>query len=319
MTTTTGLRSLERRFIFVIGSPRSGTSWLHRMIAAHSSVASIEGELTVFSRYVAPLVKGYESERGHLERNEWHQGLPLLFTPAEFDESVRNLIGHVYDRLMGRRPEATHLLDKHPGYSHHLDLIERFVPRARFVHIVRDGREVAVSMISAKRRLGFGAGEVEGAAREWHACTTKARAFGERIGARYLEVRYEDLQRDTSGMLASVFKHCELACEAQEVDRIAEEFHISRTQVSRGDTSLNDLRHVPDAIWRVNLTTRQRYVFDRVAGDLLCDLGYARRGWWILGAMEPPAMLLYPLWLKLRRTLRALSGIWSHPAIPRAK
>lgn len=312
------MSALDRRFVFVIGSPRSGTSWLHRMIAEHPSVASLEGELTVFSRYVAPWVKGYDNERGHIERNEWHQGLPLLFTQAEFDEYMRSIIGRIYDRMLSARPEATHLLDKHPDYCHHLQLIERFLPGARFVHIVRDGREVAVSMISAKRRLGFGTGDVEGAAREWSQCTTKARAFGERIGERYLEVRYEDLQRATPTMLATVLRHCHLGTEDREVARISEKFHISRAQVSRGDTTLNALRGIPGAIWRQNLSLKQRYVFDQVAGDLLRDLGYAERGWWALGLADRPAMLFYPLWLKLKRTVQAVIRIWSRKAIVRS-
>ncbi|WKZ66658.1 MAG: sulfotransferase [Flavobacteriales bacterium] len=303
--------------IFVIGSPRSGTSWLHRMIAEHPRVASIEGELTVFSRYLAPVMKAYEREKGHMERGEWSQGMPLLYSGQEFEVAMAGLVARIYERLLSRRPDATHVLDKHPDYCHHLPLMERFMPEARYVHIIRDGREVAVSMISAKRRLGYGAGEVEGAAREWQASVMKARAFGAVIGTRYLEVRYEELVSDTAAVLSRVFSHFGLFIGAEEVERIAADYHISRKQVSRGDTSLNALRTEQGAIWRSRLSVKQRFILDRVAGDLLSTLGYAQPGWWAMSIMQRIALLPYPFLLKVKRSIRALLAIWGSPAIRR--
>ena len=303
--------------IFVIGSPRSGTSWLHRMIAEHPRVASIEGELTVFSRYLAPVVKAYEREKGHMERGEWSQGLPLLYSGPEFEAAMAGLLSCIYERLHSGRPDATHVLDKHPDYCHHLALMERFMPEARYVHIIRDGREVVVSMISAKRRLGYGAGEVEGAAREWQASVMKARAFGAVIGTRYLEVRYEELVSDTAAVLRRVFSHFELVITAEEVERIAADYHISLKQVSRGDESLNALRSEQGAIWRSRLSVKQRFIMDRVAGRLLFALGYARPGWWATRAIQRLILLPYPLVLKSKRSIMALSAIWRNPAIRR--
>ena len=307
--------SLERRFLFVIGSPRSGTSWLHRMIGEHPSVASLEGELTTFNRYVAPLVEAYEAEHGHKERGEWSQGLPLLYPRDEFDMAVRNALGDVYQRVLAQNPSATHILDKHPGYCDHLGMIQRYLPEARFIHIIRDGREVAVSMRSAKSRIGFGARDVESAAREWHRTVDRSKKFGTTVGDRYLEIRYEELQHDTPAILAKVLAHSGLVPDPDHVQRVAHDFHISRKQVSRGDASLNAIRNEPGAIWRDRLSAKQRYQFDRVAGELLQSLGYAEPNWWALGVMDRLRVLPYPFLLKLRRSTKALYRIWSKPAI----
>lgn len=301
------------RCVFVVGAPRSGTTWLHRMVAAHPRVASIEGELTIFSRYLAPAKKSFDREYGHMVRGEWSQGLPLLFSPAEFDAGLREIVESIYSRVLARFPDATHLLDKHPDYCHHLQLIERLVPDARFIHIIRDGREVAVSMISAKRRLGYGAGEVEAASREWRSSVQDARVFGETIGSRYLEVRYEDLVKGTTSVLDRVYRHVGLEMSEEELARIAEEHHISRKQVSRGDMTLNDLRSEPDAIWRSRLGLKERYIMNRIAGPLLMELGYARSGWWALNPVHRLWMLPYPLYLKSKRSLQALLAIWKRP------
>lgn len=304
-----------RQHVFVIGSPRSGTTWLHRMLAEHPLVAAIPEELTVFSRYLAPVVRGFERERGKLESGAWRQGLPLLYTPAEFEQGLTRIVEAIYARVLARRPGATHIMDKHPGYSLHLPLIERLVPGARYVHIIRDGRDVAVSMISARRRVGFGAGEVEGAAREWHACTTQAMAFGQRVGDRYVEVRYEELFADTERVLADVMRRVGLPAEQQLVARIAADYHIDKRQVSRGDTEVNRLRAQAGAIWSTRLSARERFIFQRVAGPLLERLGYARPGWWRTAHWQVVIAIAYPLYLRIKRTLAALRGIWLGPAI----
>lgn len=301
------------RCVFVIGAPRSGTTWLQRMIESHPDVASVPFELTVFSRYLAPLVKGYELEETALKEGRWRQGLAALYERQEFDEFVRQGIDTVYAKVLSARPEATMLLDKHPGYCHHLHLIERYLPGSRFIHIIRDGREVAVSMISAKRRLGYGAGEIEGASREWRSSVQAAREFGVAIGSRYLEVRYEDLMKDTESVLERVFKHSDVMVGEEELTRIAKEHHISNKQVSRGDTGLNELRSKPDAIWRSRLNLKQRFIMDRIAGELLEELGYAGTGWWSLKPMQRLLVLPYPLYLRAKRSLNALLAIWSRP------
>ncbi|HRH39567.1 MAG TPA: sulfotransferase, partial [Flavobacteriales bacterium] len=237
-------------FVFVIGAPRSGTTWLHHMIAEHSGVASTRHELTLFSRYLAPVVAGYDREKGHADRGEWEQGLPTLFGPEAIGSGLSTMIDTVYARVLEGNPTAIRILDKHPGYCFHLPLIERLLPGARFIHIVRDGRDVAVSMMSARVRLGFGADNIADCAREWTSSVVLAQRFGGSIGPRrYLELRYEEATRDTAKHLARIFDFCGTAITADECQRIAEANHISQKQVSRGNDSVNSLRGRTDAIW----------------------------------------------------------------------
>jgi hypothetical protein len=217
--------------------------------------------------------------------------------------------------VLQKNPAATHILDKHPYYSQHMPVIDRLLPGSRFIHIIRDGREVAVSMMSANRRIGFGAGEIKGAATNWLQCVTRARAYGAQLGPeRYLEVRYEDLLQNTAAELSRIFDFAGLGIGGADAERIASEYHISRKQVSRGDASLNAMRDGHGTIWKQKLSLEERYLFHRYAGTLLEELGYAQGAWWALSTTERLRMWPYPFIQKLRRSLRALLHIWNSPA-----
>ncbi len=307
--------TLDKQFLFVIGAPRSGTSWLHQMLAEHPAVAAMaEEELTIFSRYVQIWAHNYEEEAKNIAAGRWRQGLPCVWEAQEFEAWMTRFVEDVYSRVHARRPGATHILDKHPNYSNHLPMIDRFLPGSRFIHIIRDGREVAVSMMSVRRRVGHSPGEVRGAAHEWHRCVTNARAAGAALGpARYMEVRYEELRTATGPLIDRIFRFCGLAPDAELIQRLIAGHDINVRQVSSGDASLNDLRAKPGAIWKEKLGTAERYIFDRMAGALLKDLGYAQHGWWALNAADRVRMLPYGMAVRAKRSAAALARIWSTP------
>lgn len=313
------MRPLDMPFVFVIGAPRSGTSWLHQMLGSHPDVAAMEKEeLTVFTRYIGPWVHNYDIEDRAQNIDGIRQGLPCLFTEEELYDLMGGLVDRVYARLLERRnPEGTVILDKHPNYCNQLALIDRLVPHSRFIHIIRDGREVAVSMNSAFRRLGFGAGDTRGAAIDWHKHITNARAYAPKLGDRYTEVRYEDLRSRTGPELERLMAFSGLRPDTALVERLVREHDISVRQVSTGDTTLNALRDTPDAIWRNKLSTRQRFTFDHIAGGLLQRLGYAQAGWWALSPTDRLRMWPYGVSVKAKRSMDALKEVWKNPFEPR--
>ena len=301
--------------VLIVGAPRSGTTWLHRMIAAHPAIAAMPSEeLTIISRYAGTWERNYVAEKKDMDEGRWNQGLPTIMSPDEFEGMMKRIVHELYARVLAKNPTATHILDKHPNYANFLHVADKYLPSCKVLHMIRDGREVAVSMMSVQRRVGHSPGEVRGAAIEWHRCVTNARASGLRLGPdRYLEVRYEELMNDTAGELGRVFAHCGLPITAAEVQAIAVANHISNKQVSSGDTGNNALRSEPDAIWKTRLSLGERYRFDRIAGALLLRLGHADHGWWAVNPFQRIWMLPFGTMARIKRSLLALRDIWATP------
>ncbi|MCO6483499.1 MAG: sulfotransferase [Flavobacteriales bacterium] len=307
----------DKDFIFVVGAPRSGTTWLHQMLLEHPDVAGLESELTVFY-YLGLLDKRYADEKYRLDNGHWRQGAPLLYTEEEFRESMRQMALDAYGRVLARKPEATHILDKHPGYAVQLPLINKLFPRCKVIHIIRDGREVVVSMMNTKRKVGFGAGEIKGATAEWFRNIREARANSKEFGPdRYMEVRYEELVAHTQAGLKDLFRFVGLDAPDPIAARIAAANDISVKQVSWGNKELNDLRDKPKAIWQTKLSLEERWVMDRMAGDLLKELGYWTPGWWALSSWDPLRIKLHFARKRILNTLGSAKHTWKTPMAKR--
>lgn len=286
--------------VHILGSPRSGTTWLQRMLGSHPGIASPQ-ETDLISAYAAPLY-GAWGQQLPAPSEDWtvrrHRGLPAVFTQEEFDAHVRRFVDGVYAAVLDRKPDATVLLEKNPINSFHVNTILRLSPQARFVHLLRDGRDVAVSLMRVSAGWGrwWAPSHVADAATIWRRHVEAARTAAEASGA-YMEVSYEDL-RSPNG--ADHLRRVLGFCGVEASPRTARSLYAEHSIRSAGETSggivwggevsahgITEPRE-PDGFvghgavggWTHELSPQQRRLFDRVAGALLVELGYADDDSW---------------------------------------
>ena len=285
----------ENKFIFIIGAPRSGTTWLHSMIASHPQVAATKNiEIKFMNHYIGPLVSAWENHKYRIDQGHWVSGLPAIWDTNRFNEFIEYFSNKVYQTILTENPNATHILDKHPGYSYCVETINRIFPKSKFIHIIRDGREVVVSMLSAKKRIGFGSDQIISASKEWKSCIEKARHAMDYGEERYLEITYELLKTNGISTLADVFKFCELAYDDNLIHNILSANDYKKNPVASPNKRIDDIRDRKDEIWRRELTLRQRFLFDKVAGRYLHDLGYENnRNWWAVHLHDKVEMFVF--------------------------
>ena len=130
--------------VYLIGAPRSGTTWFQLMLGSHPEVAT-PVELAFFSNYVAPWYEAWtrQVEGGAAEIKPAYWGVPAALTESEFEEAVGLVAERIYRGVLEAKPGAAVLVEKDPQYCGCMDAIMRTVPHARFVHVIRDGRDVA--------------------------------------------------------------------------------------------------------------------------------------------------------------------------------
>jgi hypothetical protein len=294
---------LDKEFLFIIGSPRSGTTWLQLMLGAHPKVCATT-ELRLYNKYIAPWLEAWKGEVVLSEEGRHYLGLPVLWTEAEFHSFLRSFLEQAYEKVLATKPHASHVLDKHPHYSAFVEEIHFFVPQARFIHLIRDGRDVAVSLAAAGRQMGWFARETlpdYGAL--WKRELLAARKAG-RYSGHYLEVRYEELSAAPERVLKSVFEFCGLTASDELVVAIVEKHNFENLRRSRLTPSEGvrapegHYRQGKVGGWQHEFTGLQRYLFDKVAGDLLRELGYAQKGWWAVG---PHQKALLPVAARARK------------------
>jgi sulfotransferase family protein len=299
---------------FLLGSPRSGTSWLQQMLASHPLIAS-PPETYVFAR-INELEQRWT---GHLERPE-PIGLPAAVARHEFEDALSLFAERIYAAVLAHKPGARVLLDKTPRHAQHLDLIVRYVPRARFVHIVRDGRDVTASVLRTHRGWGWfwAPRSADTAARRWDRYVRMVRAASERLPV--LEVRYEHLAGPEGVQcLLEALAFCGIHASTSEAEEIYNRFDLSRDGrramrecdglVGVGEM-VRDERFVGPGrpgTWRTELGRLQRATVERRAGELLAELGYAEPGWSGTGRLSRVAAPMWnAIWPRVRYRSRHL-------------
>ena len=268
--------------LFVLGVRRSGTTLLRVMLDRHSELAIPD------ESYFIPQLA--DRHRGPVDRQAFLDDLRRIPTLREWDVDIADMaprlrpgmalgeaIAAVYEAYAaahGKRRWG----DKTPMYMQHLSTLERLFPDALYVHLIRDGRDAAVSFLQMPEgvvtRTWAHPGDVAGFACQWRQEVAAARALGDRVGSRYLEVRYEHLVADPERALGHICAHAGLSFEPAmlgypgDVDVSAKPHQQS---LARPPTpGLRD--------WRTEMAEADVRTFEAVAEDLLAELGYPTSG-----------------------------------------
>ena len=100
----------DKRLVFLVGAPRSGTTWLQLMLARSKRIATVN-ETHLFAVYMRSLLEGNETFRG----NPRAIGLSPLFSEAEYSDITRQFASAVLARILATKPDADVILEKTPS------------------------------------------------------------------------------------------------------------------------------------------------------------------------------------------------------------
>jgi hypothetical protein len=278
--------------MFVVGAARSGTTLLQRMLDHHPGLAVVNETYWLPRKF---------RERTGLTREGLvtEALLPLLLASPKFSRmevSERDLVrllserrpvryerfvARIFDTYAARRGKPL-AGDKTPGYVRRMAQIHELWPRARFVHIVRDPRDVVLSMLDwrgGRKAAGqYGTWEMDpvvSTALYWRLSVAVGRETGAALGAGlYREVRYEDL-------VAAPDHELERICEflglpyAEAMTR----FYEGKTRVKQGRSSKAQWLPPTSGLrdWRAQLDAGDVERVEATVGGLLADLGYRSR------------------------------------------
>ena len=278
---------------FIVGVPRSGTTLLRLQLDAHPELA-LPAE-TAFGE-VARRFEGSAVTRDELL--DALTGMPTWSDLAMSRDDLAALLAEVEDwglstglRAFYRGYAAargkTRYGDKTPGHVVDMDVLSRVLPEARFIHIIRDGRDVAASL----RGLPFapGDGGIAAIAAAWRDTIWRARRVAAQL-PHYTEVRYEALVREPERVLRELCDFLELEF-APEMLLAHERAHERLAEMSSATVTADGMAYLQDGTevvartlrppqtdrigrWRNALSEYDVRCFERFAGGALVEDGY---------------------------------------------
>jgi len=248
------------------------------MLNAHRSVA-----VPPESRFVVELWQGHNEVEVNrfLSRLDAHKRFQAWDLPVE---SVRSELGDAdkisyataieaaynsYARVHGK----TRWGDKTPRYVEDIPFLAELFPTARFVHLIRDGRNVALSYA----HVPFGPKNVTKAAQLWADRVRVGCKAGRALPAgRYIEVRYEDLVEDAPGEAKDLCEFLELDFDPGMLEYTERARDAVLTRAAQYNPNVTS-KPTKTRSWEEEMPADQVETFEAVAGDVLSELGYERR------------------------------------------
>jgi len=326
----TGLVARKDSPVFVMGCHRSGTNLLYDMLLSSGGFAIYRGFLPIY-KILIPRFGSVESRSNRDKILEtWlrskgfrRTGLDAEQLSARISSECRNggdFIRVVMDSVASSQ-QARRWAVYDPDNVLHVERVKRDIPNALFVHIIRDGRDIALSL---KKMGGFTplpwdrspTNSLVATSLYWEWMVHRGRAHGRKFPADYIEIRYEDLitsPHETLGKLGRFIDHDLDYARIQHAGL----GRLSETNSSfRGEGAKETIN--PLGRWRERMAPSDVAAIEATVGDCLQENGYelslpaaerrrSLRQSWMRGMY--PAFLGSKLWLKLRTPVGRLANM----------
>jgi hypothetical protein len=269
--------------VFVVGCPRSGTTYLYHILLSAGNFAIYRAESEVFHLL--------EPRFGNLSNPankksllaEWFNS--RLFTATGLDAKTlekqimqRCTTGGDFLRIvmegMARDQGVKRWAECTPDHILYLPRIHSTLPDALVIHIIRDGRDVALSMEKQgwpkqlpwdkkERRMAGGL--------YWEWMIRRGRRDGAKLGPKYVEVRYEDLVSKPREVLERLSSFIDQELDYDEIQKRA------IGSVGQPNTSFaEESGFIPVERWKKFYSSEQTAMFEELTGESLEELGYQR-------------------------------------------
>jgi hypothetical protein len=268
--------------VSVVGHPRSGTTFLGRLLGAHPEIAYWEEPN--FLQFASELHVSLRRLHRHVRTDSvvdtltLHTGRTIrrqveLPGPARrhADEEALRQTRSALAVIIGsaRTSQSTLLLQKSPEDVEALDALTVVLPAARAIHVIRDPRDVAASAHRWVHQNGWprwlpaGSDPIRSATENWLRLVSHGIAVGEKLSHRVLQVRHEDFVEQPAENLKEILGLIGLSWSSR-FDEFIERGH---------GTGLDPKR---SGRWRDTLTDAQADTVTTIAGPLMAKLGYDR-------------------------------------------
>lgn len=203
--------------VFIVGCPRSGTTWLQRLLATHPQIKT--GQESRLFEYVGLQLRLWQRD---LDKSDGRggTGMASYLDTEEFFAIQKNYLAALLAPMLQDLQPGQIFLEKTPGHALFIPEIVQLLPAAKIIHLLRDPRDVVASLLAASKGWGknWAPRRAKHAARLWCEHTRQAQAAGKRLPpGQFLEVSYEALLENPSAGLVSIARFLNLPWADSEI------------------------------------------------------------------------------------------------------
>ena len=271
---------------FIIGSGRSGNTLLRSILSGNSGI-SIPPEsyripfaikkFHIFNNrdwedIVSQVLKEFEDCK---EFYTWEIDITDAQKRLENIADSKRTLSNIFDELFctyteKHSPGSKIWGDKTPMNTLYLDWIGTVFPRSKFIHIIRDGRDVASSYLKMERY-----DTILEAANRWINSIESAQSFGSKIKENYIEIRYEELVTKPEEVIKDTCDFLDIDYDSKMLDHTKQVKKLGDTDKEHHSNLSKPISSDSVGKWRNNLSESDQESITKLLHKHLQRLGYA--------------------------------------------
>jgi hypothetical protein len=276
--------------VVLAGCPRSGTTWLQRLLAAHPSIRTGQ-ESNLFNQHIGPQLKGWRQAADPQYRGGL--GLACYFTEDEFVPVLKSFLLQLLEPMVAGLRPGEFFLEKSPANALFVPEIIELLPRARVIHVLRDARDTVSSLTSQEAWLSSWA--PRNAAQAAHLWVRSVESVWDAVPqippGQFHEVRYEGLTNSPVEVLTGTSNFLGLDWDTAAI-RAAVEKNLPANARAKGGTPIpvsgavakrsgsvvvepeGFIRKAQVGSWKSDLSFYEKFSVWRVAHRTMAAAGY---------------------------------------------
>jgi len=284
--------------VCIVGCPRSGTTWLQKLLACHPHVHT-GWESYLLHKYVGAQLRAWRTDLKLQAEGYLSVGMASYLTEEEFIGVLKTYMCKLLQPMVGELGPGDLFIDKTPSHALYLPEITELLPAARIIHVLRDARDVVASILASSQSWGeyWATDHPRKAAKWWVAHVEAVRTAKLTIApGRFCEVRYEDLVASPAACLSRVSEFLNLAWDEGGIQNAISQNCLARSK--GGDSTKIPLKGE----------------FGRSSGPFVAEPdGFVRSGQVGGWKRELSWLAKLSVWIKAREAMRKAGYEWTFP------
>jgi len=269
--------------VFIVGCPRSGTTWLQRLVISHSDICG--GPESSFFIEFRDVIDNLKREKGD-GRDSW---LLDYWSKESLKKKIYELWTETFSEFV-KKEKGNIFCEKSPSHVLRISDIHSLLPQAKFIHIIRDSRSTVASLLASSR--GWGKSWAPKTARDaaimWYLHVTEGKKQGKTLpSGQYMEIHYEDLKKNAASELGRVLDFIGVDYSNDLLQKIVDEQSFDKQKAIGGTRfSVDTAKSEPVGFfnkgqvdsWREDLSLYEKAIVWRYTRKLMAECGYSWKG-----------------------------------------
>lgn len=278
---------LERKLVWVFGSPRSGTSWLAMQLLSYRTYCMNEPFIGRHIGHIAYEVRDNVTRDLELSGPRHDYFFSKKYAPAWRPLLRKFILGRVHAQYHDFKSKKTVII-KEPNGSIASDVIGKCLTRSKIIVIVRDGRDIIDSQIDAIQKGGWGTkwsselspvdrpNFVIRQAKYWNVVMEiMLETYRKHPSSLRVLLKYEDLRTDTFDVTSKLYNFIGIPITDKKLNSIVEKYKFENIpDAKKGSGKV--VRAASPGLWEKSFTSEEKETMWKIMGRTLQRLGYSR-------------------------------------------